>query len=63
VLHKLNVGINERVKVIAGPMMEAEGTVLEVKHKTVKVAIDSLGYMLVATIDRSKIVSAPQHTA
>jgi transcription antitermination factor NusG len=63
VLQKLNVGINERVKVIAGPMMEAEGTVLEVKHKTVKVAIDSLGYMLVATIDRSKIVSAPQSTA
>jgi transcription antitermination factor NusG len=63
VLQKLNVGINERVKVIAGPMMEAEGTVLEVKHKTVKVAIDSLGYVLVATIDRSKIVSAPQTPA
>lgn len=59
-LQKIDVGINERVKVIAGPMMEAEGKVLEVKNKTAKVAIDSLGYMLVAIIDKSKLVSAPQ---
>jgi transcription antitermination factor NusG len=59
-LQKKDVGINERVKVIAGPMMEAEGKVLEVKNKTVKVAIDSLGYVLVATIDKTKLVSAPQ---
>ena len=61
VLQKIEVGVNERVKVIAGPMMDNEGKVLEVKHKTAKVAIDSLGYVLVATIDRSKLISAP-HT-
>src|SRR5215216_4012913 len=43
----------ERVTVIAGPMMDQEGKVLEVKNKMVKVCIDSLGYMLVAYIDRS----------
>lgn len=59
-LEKIEVGVNERVKVIAGPMMEAEGKVLELKHKTAKVAIDSLGYVLVATIDKSKLISAPQ---
>jgi transcription antitermination factor NusG len=62
-LQKMEVGINERVKVIAGPMMEAEGKVLEIKHKTAKVAIDSLGYVLVATIDKTKLVSAPQTIA
>jgi transcription antitermination factor NusG len=62
-LEKMDVGTGERVKVIAGPMMEAEGKVLEVKHKTVKVAIDSLGYVLVATIDKTKLVSAPQTLA
>lgn len=60
VLQKIDLGINERVKVIAGPMMEAEGKVLEVKNKTAKVAIDSLGYVLVATIDKNKLIAAPQ---
>lgn len=59
-LQKIEVGVNERVRVIAGPMMEAEGRVLELKHKTAKVAIDSLGYVLVATIDKNKLISAPQ---
>lgn len=62
-LQKIELGINERVKVIAGPMMDSEGKVLEIKNKMVKVAIDSLGYMLVATIDRSKIISASQTIA
>src|SRR6476469_1077440 len=60
-LQKIEVGINERVKVIAGPMMDSEGRVVEVKNKTAKVAIDSLGYLLVATIDKNKLVSAPQN--
>ena len=60
VLQRIDVGINERVKVIAGPMMDTEGKVLEVKNKTVKVAIDSLGYVLVATLDKNKVISAPQ---
>jgi transcription antitermination factor NusG len=58
-LQKMEVGINERVKVISGPMMDSEGKVLEVKHKSAKVAIDSLGYVLVATIDKSKLVTTP----
>jgi len=59
-LQQIEVGVNERVKVIAGPMMDTEGRVLEVKNKTIKVAIDSLGYVLVATIEKSKLISAPQ---
>jgi transcription antitermination factor NusG len=62
-LEKIEVGINERVKVISGPMMDSEGKVLEVKNKTAKVAIDSLGYMLVATIDKNKLISTPQFGA
>lgn len=62
-LQKIEVEINERVKVIAGPMMDSEGKVLEIKHKSAKVAIDSLGYVLVATIDKSKLISTPQTLA
>lgn len=54
---KLELAPNERVRVIAGPMMDKEGKVLEVKNKTAKVCIDSLGYMLIAYIDKSKLIS------
>lgn len=51
---------DERVRVIAGPMMDQEGKIVEVKNKTVKVHIDSLGYVLIAYIDKSKLTSAQQ---
>ena len=57
---KIDFEPEERVRVIAGPMMDQEGKVIEVKNKTAKVCIDSLGYMLVAYIDKSKLVPAPQ---
>jgi len=57
---KIDFEPEERVRVIAGPMMDQEGKVIEIKNKTVKVCIDSLGYMLVAYIDKSKLVPAPQ---
>ncbi|HEX7845145.1 MAG TPA: UpxY family transcription antiterminator [Chitinophagaceae bacterium] len=50
--------IDQRVKITAGPLMDQEGNVLSVHRKTVKIAIDSLGYILVAYIERSKLTSA-----
>lgn len=50
--------VNQRVKIITGPLMDKEGKILSVHHKTVKIAIDSLGYILVAYIERSKLTSA-----
>lgn len=49
--------INQRVRITKGTLMDQEGKVLNVHHKTVKVAIDSLGYILVAHIERSKLTS------
>lgn len=57
---KINFIPEERVKVVSGPMMEQEGKILEVKNKVAKVCIDSLGYMLIAYIDKSKLISAQQ---
>jgi transcription antitermination factor NusG len=54
---KMELAQGDRVQVIAGPMMDKEGKVLEVKNKTAKVCIDSLGYMLVAYIDKSKLIT------
>ena len=54
----LELKVNQRVRITNGTLMDKEGKVLDVRHKTVKVAIDSLGYILVAYIDRSQLTSA-----
>lgn len=56
-LLKMEYKPEQRVQIIAGPLMDQEGKILEVKNKVVKVAIDSLGYILVAEIDKEKIIS------
>ena len=53
----MTVALNQRVKITAGPLMDQEGEVIGVNRKMVKVAIDSLGYVLVAYIDRTKLTS------
>ena len=50
--------VNQRVRITNGTLMDQEGKVLDIRHKTARIAIDSLGYILVAYIDRSKLTSA-----
>jgi transcription antitermination factor NusG len=57
---KMELAAGDRVQVIAGPMMDKEGEVLEVKNKLAKLCIDSLGYMLIAYIDKSKLITIQQ---
>ncbi len=54
----MELKLNQRVRIIKGTLMDKEGKVLELRHKTAKIAIDSLGYILVAYIDRTKLTSA-----
>ena len=51
------LAINQRVRITNGSLMDQEGKVLDVRHKTARVAIDSLGYILIAYIDRTKLTS------
>jgi transcription antitermination factor NusG len=54
---KMELVEGDRVQITAGPMMDKEGKVLEVKNKVAKVCIDSIGYMLIAYIDKSKLIT------
>ena len=54
----LALEVNQRVKIMTGPLMDQEGAVLGFNRKTVKVIIESLGYQLVVHIDRTKLTSA-----
>lgn len=53
----IELELNQRVKITKGPLMDQEGKVMELQRKTAKVAIDSLGYVLIAYVDRSKLTS------
>lgn len=50
---------NQKVVITGGPLMDKEGKVVEVKHKVAKVLIESLGYMLIAEIDKTKLALTP----
>jgi len=54
---QMKLKVDQRVRITNGTLMDQEGTVLDLRHKTVKVAIDSLGYILIAYIDRTKLTS------
>ena len=53
----IDVKVNERVKITTGPLMDQEGQVVEVNNKKAKVAIDSLGYILIASVEKTKLAS------
>lgn len=49
-LEKTSVNLNDRVKIINGPLMMWEGSIVEIRTNTVKIILPSLGYALVAEI-------------
>jgi len=51
----IDVKVSQRVKITTGPLMDQEGEILEIQNKTAKIAIDSLGYVLVAYIEKTKL--------
>ena len=56
-VHRNEFKVDQRVRITNGTLMDHEGKVLDIRHKTVKVAIDSLGYILVASVEKTKLAS------
>jgi len=54
-LEKAVVSINDKVRITRGPLMDIHGKVIEISHKTVKIYLPTLGYQMVAEIEKSKI--------
>ncbi|NEU10015.1 UpxY family transcription antiterminator [Flavihumibacter sp. R14] len=55
-LEKAQLFVNERVKIISGPLMQMQGIIISVKRNTVKVNLPSLGYFLTAEIERQDVI-------
>lgn len=54
-IERASISPNDKVRVMNGALMMREGEVLEVRHKTVKILIPSIGFSLVAEVDRENI--------
>ena len=54
-LEKVDVNIQDTVKIKRGPFMEQEGSVLEIKNRTIKVYLPSMGYALVAEVEKTNV--------
>ena len=54
-LEKTAVNVNDIVRIVGGPFMDQEGKVLEVKNKTVKLVLPSLGYMMSAELETTNV--------
>jgi transcription antitermination factor NusG len=54
-LEKINVNMNDRVRISSGPLMAREGDVIEVRSKTVKVQLPTLGYALTAEVEKANV--------
>ena len=61
-LQKIDVNIHDHVRVISGPLLEYEGQVIAVKTKTVKLSLPSLGYLMSAEVETSKIELIQSHS-
>jgi transcription antitermination factor NusG len=51
----MDLTVQQRILITSGTFMDRTATVLDVRKKEVKVSIDSIGYELVALIDKNKI--------
>jgi transcription antitermination factor NusG len=54
-LRLMELAPQQRVLITSGTFMDQTAKVLDVRKKEVKVAIDSLGYELIALVDKSRI--------
>ena len=54
-LEPIEVKVKDVIRIINGPLMEYEGNILSVKKNKVKVSLPSLGYMIVAEVDKTNV--------
>lgn len=54
-LEKIPFGVEGMVRVIGGPATESKAHMISVKNNTVKIALPSLGYMMLAEVEKPTV--------
>lgn len=58
-LERIRVNVNDKVRVISGPLIAREGSVIEVRSRTIRVLLPSLGYAMVAEVKLGDVEIIP----
>lgn len=58
-IEKTNVNVDDAVKIIHGPFIHREGRIVQVNNNSVKIELPSIGYALVAQVNRAHIEIMP----
>ena len=54
-LERAKVNVHDTVRILGGPLMDQEGSIVSISNKLVKVALPSLGYMMVAQVEKQNV--------
>ena len=54
-LEKRPIYLNDKVRVVGGPLSELEGQVIGLKTRTIKIMLPSLGYMMKAEVETGNV--------
>jgi transcription antitermination factor NusG len=54
-LERAEVHVHDTVRILGGPLMNQEGNIISIHNKLVKVALPSLGYMMVAQVEKQNV--------
>ncbi|HEX4375382.1 MAG TPA: UpxY family transcription antiterminator [Puia sp.] len=54
-LERVSVRLNDTVKVMSGPLMYQEGNVVATNYRTVNIIIPSLGYKMIAQVEKQNV--------
>lgn len=54
-LERADVGVNDTIRIVAGPLAEYKGNVVGIKANTVKVMLPSLGCMMSAEVHKENV--------
>jgi transcription antitermination factor NusG len=54
-LERVQVNVNDMVRIVSGPLKEHEGKVVAIQNKVIKVILPSLGYMMTAEVKATHV--------
>jgi transcription antitermination factor NusG len=62
-LEKTEVSVNDTVRLLRGAQMDKEDTVVSLNNNTVRLCLPSLGYIMIAEVDKANLTLVYKHPA
>jgi transcription antitermination factor NusG len=54
-LEKADIDVNDQVRIVSGPLMSREGSVVAIMNRTIKIKLPHLGCIMVAEVNKTNV--------